>query len=199
MRSSLKWPSLTLTAVGLAHLPLLSAHIYLLSQRPQYEFYPLVPLGAAVLLWSRGRRLGLLEPGEAGRANRLYLAAWTVLALAGVLVWPWLGAIAGLCAFAAVAYDRGGGRLLRAIMPAWIFLWLDVGPPLALDRLQIATLQGATARLASLLLDRLGLYHVVEGFVIKVEGRRLLVAEACSGFNSLLVVGGFSLFLILWT
>jgi exosortase/archaeosortase family protein len=57
-----------------------------------------------------------------------------------------------------------------------------------LDFRLISWLQSSTSRMASLLLDVLDILHLMEGNVLVLPGHRMLVDEACSGVNSVLVL-----------
>ena len=73
-----------------------------------------------------------------------------------------------------------------------------IPPPFGLDWKLITLLQTVTGRAASHVLDLLGVLHVMEGNIVHVPGRELLVEEACSGIHSLYVVLASTLFFVLW-
>src|SRR5262249_27427826 len=125
----------------LAYLPLLAIHARQLWARPHYQFLPFVLAGAAYLTFLRMRDLGPLQPGSKRRSYLLLGISWGLLALAGLLFSPWLGAVAALITLAALAYALGGATLLRRLLPVWLFLWLIVPPPFGLDQKFISSLQ----------------------------------------------------------
>jgi exosortase len=183
-------------ALGLAYLPLLVAHLRQLWLRPHYGFLPFVLLGAAVLAVVRLR--GPLTRAAPPRGTTaLAAAAWVLLVAAELLYSPWLGAVAALTALAAAALGAGGVPLLRRLGPCLAMLALLVPPPFELDRSLILALQRLTTAWAGLVLDYLGVPHVLAGNVVEINGRRLLVEEACSGINSLLPTLACSLFFVL--
>jgi exosortase len=182
--------------LALALLPLLVRFAAQLWLRPHYQFGPVVLLGSAVLAWLRVRRLGPLTPGSAGWAGLFLGVAAALLAAADLLDSSWLGAVAALALLPAALHAAGGGRLLRAALPAWVLLWLVVPPPFELDRQLILWLQSLVAGWASGVLDLLGVYHVMAGNVVETGGRRLMVEEACSGVNSLFSVLAYTLFFV---
>ena len=92
----------------------------------------------------------------------------------------------------------GGRPLLRSLMPAWAFLGLAVGLPLNVDQELISRLQAMTSRIGSLALDTLGIFHVMEGNVVRVSGREFGVEEACSGIYSLFSIIFCTLFFVFW-
>jgi len=185
-------------ALALALLPFVALQAQTLWRRPHYQFFPLVPLGAALLASGECRRLGPLRPGSRRGVALLVIASWMLLALASFLFSPWLGSVAALAMLAAVITAIGGGPLLRCLLPAWIFLGLAVGLPLNFDQALISRLQAVTSRIGSLALDALGVFHVMEGNVVRVSGRDFGVEEACSGIYSLFSVLFCILFFVLW-
>jgi exosortase len=196
--SGLSWRVLLVgVALALAHVPLLIMHLTQIWLRPHYQFFPLVFLGAGVLAVTRSRGLGSLSPGSSRRSYALLGVAWATLAGAVLLYSSWLGAVATLLMLAAVLYALGGGRLFRQMLPAWLLLWLVVPPPFELDRGLILALQTLASDWSSSVLDQLGVFHVMAGNVVEVQGRRLLVEESCAGINSLFSVTALTVFFVL--
>jgi exosortase len=169
----------------LAFGPLLAAHAGELWRRPHYQHFPIVPLGVAYLALRRLPAATEFEPGTR-RVRRLFLCGtWGVLAVA-ILGWsPWLGMVAALGLLLGLCYCAGGGALVRQLLPAWAILWLMVPLPLGLDARLVAALQPLVTRAGSRVLDLLEVWHVPTGNVLVVEGRHILVEEACSGIQSL--------------
>jgi exosortase len=194
------WGVVAVAAVALlAHLPLLARHAGWLWARPHYQFFPLVLVGAAVLAYARLRRMPTWRPGSAWVAGAGLGAAWLLLAAAEVLASPWLGCVAMMALLPVVLYAAGGREAVLRFLPAWVLLWLAVPPPLDLDRVLIFRLQGLTTGWSSAVLDALGVYHVRAGNVIEVDGRQLMVEQACSGVNSLFSLLACTLFLVFLT
>jgi exosortase len=183
----------------LAHLPLLIWHGQVLWERPHYQFFPLLVPGAAFLAWQRLRHLGPLTAGSVWPSRALLIAGAGLLTTAALLGSPWLGIIAALLNILAVAFTLGGLTLLRALLPAWLFLCLAVPPPLGLDQRLIDDLQSGTARACSRILDVFGVYHVRAGNTIEANGQQLLVDEACAGAQPFYALLACALFFILWT
>ena len=184
--------------LAIAPLPFVALQAQMLWRRPHYQFFPLVPIGAALLACGECRRLGPLRPGCRRDVASLMAASWVLLALASFLVSPWLGSVAALAMVAAAITAIGGRPLLRCLLPAWAFLGLAVGLPLNFDQRLISGLQAMTSRVVSLALDAIGVFHVMEGNVVRVSGRDFGVEEACSGIYSLFSVLFCTLFFVLW-
>ncbi|MFO0953612.1 MAG: exosortase U [Isosphaeraceae bacterium] len=147
---------------------------------------------------SSGRNLGRLEPGDR-RLSLLFMAAvWGLLACSVLLVTSWLGAVSAMLAILAGAYALGGRRLVWAVLPAWVMLGLAVPPPFHLDTTLVGKLQAVVSRRSGDLLDVLRITHVMEGNVIDLGSRPLLVDQACSGIYSLFTLGAATVFYMLW-
>lgn len=185
--------------LAIAHLPLLACYALTMWQRPHYRFFPVVLVGATAVLARDCRGLGLLSPATGLGAWPPLIVCWLILAAATVLVSPWLAAVSALVTILAAVHAVGGPPAVRRALPGWSFLWLGVAPPLGLDGGLIARLRDHASHLAGLLLDSLGVYHLMEGNVVRLAGRRLLVEEACSGINSLFSVVTCVAFFCLWT
>lgn len=185
--------------IALGFLPLVALQARALWDRPHLQAFPFAVAGGLVLAWMGTRLLGPLRPGS----RRLTLAGlglcWVLVALAGLVAWPWLGTLAAMLTLLTLSYGVGGARLALAVAPAWAFACLAVLPPTLADQWLINRLQSVVTRWGSPVLDALRVYHVTEGNVIKIGGQRLLVEEACSGIHSLFAVLGGSLFFVLWT
>lgn len=177
--------ALMASGVLLAYGPLLAAHGRQLWLRPHYQFFPVLLLGAAILAWQRLHSVHALRPGPRSLSYGLVGLAASLLAAAVVLDSSWLGTVSLLLLLAAALLALGGPRLFLAALPAWAVLWLLLPPPFELDRNLVLALQSFTTQQSSRLLDLLGVFHVMDGHVVEVRGRRLLVEEACTGINSL--------------
>ena len=190
----------TIAVFGLmvaAHVPLLILQGQRLWDNPNYQFFPLVLAGAAYLAWRDTRWLGRLDPGRRGPSLVLLGVSWLLLALAGLVIAPWIGAVVALLAVLAVAYACGGWRLVRGLLPAWALLWVIV--PLPFEDTLTLSLQAVASRWSSAVLDVMGVLHLPSGLVIEVPGKRLLLEEACSGIHSLFTVVAGTLFFIFLT
>lgn len=187
-----------LALISLPALPLLVLHGRLLWQREHYQFFPLVPLGAILLAASRLQGLGQLQPGKKLTTVIALAVTWLLFAAATLLLSPWLGAVSWVLLMAVAIHAVGGWPLMRRLWPAWLFLWLVVPPPFDLDRQLVMSLQARTAQWSSRILDLIGIHHVMQGNVVALPSKRLLVEEACSGINSLFAMLTCTLFFVLW-
>ena len=188
---SLRW--FTPLCCGLAvlcalFLPVIFPYLRQLWSREYYQFFP---FAIASTLWFAVSRAAP-TPNFVASGFRLYLRA---VAFAGAElalvcgVWfgsPWVcfisfvvffGLILDLCVEA-----ETGRSLLYLLLP----VLLIIRPPLSYDEIAIQKLQGLTTRISSDFLNTLHYEHIRQGNIIQPEtGSALLVAEACSGVQSL--------------
>lgn len=186
--------------LALAHLPLLIAHGKSLWQREHYQLFPLVLVFAGILAYP-AYKLAIESPatGRERRIGFLLLGLnWFMLAVAVVLDSPNLGALAFWILLIATAIGAGGWRTFRMALPALVYLLLIIPPPLNLDGRLITFLQTYTSKIASHVLDLMGVFHALNGVVVEVGDKKYEVERACSGISSLLSVLACSLFYVFW-
>ncbi len=181
-------------ALGLVALPpaLLSAD-RLLAER-------VVPPGLAVLIVTAAfvvaardvRRLGPLTVGPTR-----WSWSWLGLALLGVTlggfwIMPAIGAWALMVLIPAIAFARGGPTLLRAVLPAWSLLWFLVPPvPTVLTWLD-GRLLASAAQWTSDLLEERGIFHVLDGDLLRLDAWTLRTGGVLDGWGRSVTVLGLS-------
>jgi exosortase len=192
-------PRLTLALIGFGFAPLVLVFFANLWGRPHYQFFPMALAGVGHLAWSR---LAEAErPFERGHSlvTALFGSLSAGLLLVGTALWsPWLGFFALLFATATGAWWTGGWHLLRTLLPAFFLTLTIIPPPLGLDNRLILELRGIAVRSSSHLLDILGVVHLLSGNIIELPRQKLLVEEACSGINSVLLSLSACTFYLLW-
>jgi exosortase len=193
------WSSLPPLLIAIAFVPMLMLHARMLWARPHYQLFPLVIPGAAALVYRYCRGLGAVDPGARPTAAATAAMGWALLAFSVVFVSPPVGVIGGLVTLMAAVYAVGGKRLAVAALPAWVFLWMAVPLPRSYDLTLVTSLQDLVSRWSSSFLDFFRVFHVMEGNVVEVARKRLLVDQACSGIYSLLTLSMGALFYALWT
>jgi exosortase len=184
---------------ALGYAPLLTLFFINLWGRPHYQFFPLALLGAAFLAWTGLKDVPRpFEPGKP-RLTVLLLAASFFFLVAATLYWsPGLGSIAALIGLVGLVWRMGGQRLLKAMLPMLLLVLTVIPPPLSADARLIQHLRVLAVGCSSRLLDILGVTHALSGNVIELPGQKLLVDEACSGINSVLITLACCLFYGLW-
>jgi exosortase len=158
-----------------------------------YGYY--IPPVAAYLVWERRRTLAATRP------EGTWLGLPVLLLGLGALVLGRAGGIALLArtSFVPVLFGLvlllGGWRMARLVAFPVLFLGLMI--PLPQDLLQRLTwpLQIFTAQFSTEVLRLAGYPVYVEGIYIDLPNVRLEVAEACSGFRSLVALGATGILL----
>jgi exosortase len=186
-----------LFALGFA--PLLVLFFLNLWERPHYQFFPLALVGALFLAWTRrNETLTPLRPGQPVLTILLLAASFALLAVATLLWSPWLGSIAALIGLAGLVWWAGGYAYFKSMLPGMLLLLVVIPPPLAADTRLVQHLRVVAVTWSSQVLDLLNVTHSLSGNVIELPGQQLLVDEACSGINSVLITLAACLFVGLW-
>ncbi|TWU32160.1 exosortase U [Novipirellula artificiosorum] len=169
--------------LALISIPMLIPYFIGMWRLEHYQFFPFAMLAVGVLAYTRMDR----ESPICGPRNT---AVWITVAVAVFLILfslltssTWLGAVGFVMIGAAFFWSQSGendATLLGLSIPLLMLVRLPVG----LDQLLVTRLQGMTTRMASVLLDVVGVTHAVQGNVIQLADRELFVAEACSGIQS---------------
>ena len=187
-------------ALVCAYLPLVLMHFHSLWQRTHYQFFPFLLVAVAFLLWRRWPKWEESEFIPASRtAKRLLVFSMLLLTAAVILFSPYLGFIAALLMVGGVLAHFAGRGFRTELFSSWILLWLLVPPPFRGDDRLITWLQSFTSEGASIVLDRLGVLHLLAGNVIDLPGRSLFVEEACSGIQSLFALMSCAAILVVFS
>jgi exosortase len=97
-----------------------------------------------------------------------------------------------------VGYDFCGYRKISNMFGIWCLLWLILPLPLNLDKSLVLSLQLLSSHLSSLILDLVGVNHLMTGNVLELPGKSLFVDEACSGIVSVMAVIACSAIYSVW-
>ena len=193
------WTLWTGLMLFLGHLPLLASYGMGLMSREPYQFAPLSVAAAIFLVWHRLRLFSQpLTTGSPRVALGFLVVSFCLLGVATFKWSPWLAVVSALLTALGVVWGLGGFSLVKTWSPAAIMLIILLRPPLGLDTKFTLALRGLAVQLSSCLLDQFGVAHFLSGNVVEVVNQRFLVEEACSGINSVLFIGAFSLFYTFW-
>jgi exosortase len=165
----------------LSAMPMLVPYFMGLWQRDYYQFFPFVFLAVGLLIRSRWNGTVFAPRGWFGWS--LVAIGLAFVALSLFLFSPWFSAVGFVLLGTAFLHSCQGAddsTLLQLSIPLFILVRLPAG----YDELLINRLQVITTKFSSLLLDILAVPHTVTGNVIDLATRRLFVAEACSGIQS---------------
>ena len=183
--------AILLLVLSSGYLPLLMRFAGEQWGRAQYQFFPLMLAASAVIALQRLReREPGAEPGLRSHAPFLLASSLLVFAVACLLWSGRLAASSALLSLIALAWHLGGRSMLRALTPSFILLALVIGPPVGIEDMLLQRMRELAVSISGGVLVLLGIPHLATGTIIEIPGSRLLVAEACSGINSLMAVLG---------
>jgi exosortase len=166
---------------------------------PNFSHGILVPLFSVYLLWQRREPLEALpmQPAWSGMA---VLALALALLAAGILgAELFLARVSLLLAIAGLAVWFWGWNHLRATLFPWAFLFLMIPLPALVFNQLTLPLQLLAARLATTILQAVGIPVLRDGNVLHLPAMSLEVAEACSGIRSLFSLIALALIYGYWS
>lgn len=153
------------------------------TKRPEGLYVLMVPLLAVYLAWLRQSRLGRYEIRRSFAGPVLILSGWLLFvggAFYDVVLFWHLGGIVG---FIGVVVTCVGPRILLVFGPAFLVLFA-IAPLPGLVRESIALpLQQFATVVTSIILELLGVDAVRRGSIIEINGKIVLVGEACNGMR----------------
>jgi len=177
--------------------PLLTEWLETSSASSRLSYALLVPVLASVLAF-RSRSSGTPAPGQPapGAAALWALASALTLACGSLAGLFSLSLLALPLALVAFTVRLGGGVALRRFAPALGLLFLMVPPPMpVLDRIT-PTLVQASGHTAAGLVQAFDPGAAWAGSTLTFRGQDLIVAEACSGSGTLLMLATLAAFLV---
>lgn len=182
MKDKLSRSTSLLLLLGLLHLPMLWVYYSRLWMQEHYQFFPFALGAFGWFLWTRFKGPFVLTPFTLGVA-----AVDVLLLLVGTLVLqsPWLVALGFVCWCFVIAAGLEDREFEMSLGYLVLLPLLTLRLPLGWDTAVIQWLQRVTTAVASLILNDFGYLHLREGNVIEFPGKRFLVADACSGVQSL--------------
>jgi exosortase len=162
-----------------------------------YGYY--IPGVAAYLAWDRRAALRLAPPGSSWWGYLILLVGLTTLVLgrAGGIQLATRGSL--IAVLVGLALFLGGWTRARILAFPIAFLALMIPPPARLVEHLTWPLQLFTARFSTEVLRQLGYPVLLQGIYIDLPTVRLEVAEACSGFRSIIALGATGVLLAYMT
>ena len=145
----------------------------------------IVPFVCAWIIWRQRDRI-ISAPVEPNWWGLAVIFTGVVVFLAGVFgAEVFLSRVSLLILLAGLAVQLRGGPFFRALLFPWALLFLTIPLPAIILNEVAFPLQLLASRLASSLLDLLGVPVLLQGNVIQLPSITLDVVEACSGLRSL--------------
>jgi exosortase len=153
---------------------------------PNFSHGFLIPVFSAFLVWQRRKQLALLRP-KPSWFGLVVVAGSLMMLIVGVLgAELFLSRSSFIFLVAGLVIYFLGWNYFRATVFPWAFLFLMVPIPAIIFNQVAFPLQLLASRLASGLLELVGVPVLREGNVILLPAMPLEVAEACSGIRSLM-------------
>src|ERR1700716_60531 len=158
------------------------------SRDPNFEHGIFVPLFALFVLWQDRKRLKAIasEPSWAGLTLVMLSLLMLVLGVLGAELF--FSRVSLLIMLAGLVILFQGWTFFRAILFPWAFLILMIPIPSIILQQVTFPLQLLASKLATGLLEVVGVPVLRQGNVIVLASMPLDVAEACSGIRSLLTL-----------
>ncbi|TWU37567.1 Transmembrane exosortase [Novipirellula aureliae] len=170
-------------AFALVSLPMLVPYFIGMWRLEHYQYFPFVFIVVGALAYSRIDRETPIRGPQSLSLWIVLLAAAGLICSSLVFSSTWFAAV-GFVLIGIAFFGSQAGTVDETLLALSVPLLMLVRLPVGLDQILIKQLQGVTTQLASVLLDVIGVTHAVQGNIIQLAGRELLVAEACSGVQS---------------
>ena len=181
------WTVVSVVALLFLFGPLLAELSRRWASEPQYSHGFMIPLMAIALGWMRRFRI----PEGFARANpwglSMLVTGVVLHIFARRLYIEFADSAALLCCIIGIVLTIWGGRLLRGIWPALMFLGFMFPLPFRYEHLLSGPLQLMGAQQATWFIQACGIPAVAHGSTILMGDIHLGVAEACSGLRMLTV------------
>ncbi|HKN73221.1 MAG TPA: VPLPA-CTERM-specific exosortase XrtD [Terriglobales bacterium] len=155
---------------------------------PNFSHGIFVPLFALFVLWQDRKKLGAIAPNPSWSGLPLEVVSMVMLVLGVLGAELFFSRVSLLVLLAGLVILFQGWTFFRAVLFPWAFLILMIPiPSLVISRVTFP-LQLLASKLASVLLEQVGVPVFREGNLLTLARIQLDVAEACSGIRSLLTL-----------
>ena len=178
-----------------APLPVVLVYLHRMCQMPHYGYFPFLLVAVAYLAVTRG--VGAWQLPTRWTIGAAVLAGQSVALAGAVVTSPWLAVIGWIVVIMAALANRAG-RQTRHLLYLGLPLILLVRLPMGWDHMLVIELQNWTTRLTSVMLDLLSVPHLVKNNTVTLVSGELLVAEACSGIQSVFTLSFIATMFVVW-
>ncbi|MGA7292607.1 MAG: VPLPA-CTERM-specific exosortase XrtD [Terriglobales bacterium] len=158
------------------------------SRDPNFEHGIFVPLFALYILWQNRERLATISAAPSWTGLPLVVLSLLILTLGVLGAELFFSRVSLLILLAGLIILFQGWTFFRAVLFPWAFLFLMIPIPNLIINQITFPLQLLASRLATGLLQLVGVPVLREGNMIVLAAMPLEVAEACSGIRSLLTL-----------
>lgn len=160
---------------------------------PNFSHGFLIPFFSGYLIWRGRKRLAALPIKPSWFGLAVIAGALTILVVGVLGSEFFLSRSSLLFLLAGLVIYFGGWRFFRSILFPWAFLFLMIPIPVIIFNQIAFPLQLLASRLASTLLELVGVPVLQQGNIIQLASMPLEVAEACSGIRSLMSLEAFAI------
>ena len=187
-----RWQAIALLLLVAGLYASILAHLFLQwvgpSRDPNFEHGIFVPLFALFVLWQDRKRLRAIPSDPSWAGLPLVLLSLLMLALGVLGAELFFSRVSLLILLAGLIILFQGWTFFRAVLFPWAFLILMIPIPKLILQQVTFPLQLLASKLATDLLELVGVPVLRQGNVIVLASMPLDVAEACSGIRSLLTL-----------
>src|SRR5271165_4833829 len=155
---------------------------------PNFQHGVFVPLFALFVLWQDRKKLQPIAPAPSWTGLPLVVLSLVMLVLGVLGAELFFSRVSLLILLAGLIILFQGWTFFRAVLFPWAFLILMIPIPSLILQQVTFPLQLLAAKLATALLELVGVPVLRQGNVIVLASMPLDVAEACSGIRSLLTL-----------
>ncbi|MGD0509329.1 MAG: exosortase/archaeosortase family protein [Terriglobales bacterium] len=155
---------------------------------PNFEHGIFVPLFALFVLWQDRKKLAAIPSSPSWTGLPLVVLSLLMLVLGVLGAELFFSRVSLLILLAGLIVLFQGWTFFRTVLFPWAFLILMIPIPNLLLQQITFPLQLLASKLATVLLELVGVPVLREGNVIRLAAMPLDVAEACSGIRSLLTL-----------
>jgi exosortase D (VPLPA-CTERM-specific) len=155
---------------------------------PNFEHGIFVPLFTLFVLWQGRKKLQPIAPAPSWTGLLLVALSLLILVLGVLGAELFFSRVSLLILLAGLIILFQGWTFFRAVLFPWAFLILMIPIPILIMSRVTFPLQLLAAKLATALLELVGVPVLRQGNVIVLASMPLNVAEACSGIRSLLTL-----------
>ena len=201
-RQRFPWPEFLILVAWISACwsPLLLRHLNQMLAKPHYQFILAIPV-LAFLLARKSIQSGAVNPVSPGSTPVSMFLIMVSMAIVGVASWlssTWIGVLGYLLCLLIMAYVIGGRGLVKTLLPAWVVVCCILPLPFGLDLALIQELREVVTTWSSVLLNYIGVLHLVDGNSMEIPGHAFFIADACTGIHSLFVLAASAVFWGCW-
>lgn len=166
--------------------PLLEKHFGILAGRTHYQWFPLLLVFLPIVFTVQWRKASPAEDKPMSWA--LIVGGFGIVLLTAVAYLyftGWVAVVAAIGVLGILAAYASGFRRVDRLFGIWALLFLLVRLPNQIEGRLLILFQNISAKVASVIVDQSGTYHVVQGGNMVIDGYEIDLAKICNGYFSI--------------